>query len=167
MYLWTCVDSAAPQIANYKSANCKSAKCHICGRSAYLTNYLNQQICSFATCGASLRTAHICLLLNYFYRDISRNMMRSTRKQVGHVLPFHFSQMNAFSGALQRVEEWKNDTKMVSKIQRLVWLLYLPISKPNIFSRFAWFPTHTAKNSFQTVIFFSWKIVHSTVIPRK
>ncbi len=40
-----------------------------------------------------------------FYRDISRNMMRSTRKQVGHVLPFHFSQMNAFSGALQRVEE--------------------------------------------------------------
>jgi hypothetical protein len=44
---------------NYKSANGKSAKCHICGRSANLTNYISPPSCGFAICGTYLRTAHL------------------------------------------------------------------------------------------------------------
>jgi hypothetical protein len=60
-----------PQIANPQistkilhnfSANRKSAKCHICGMSANLTNYLSQPICGFAICRTYLRTAHIFIL---------------------------------------------------------------------------------------------------------
>jgi hypothetical protein len=43
--------------ANHKKltfANPKSAKCHICGRSANLTNYLSPQSCWFAICGPKL-----------------------------------------------------------------------------------------------------------------
>jgi hypothetical protein len=39
------------------SANSKSAKCHIFGRSA--TNYLSPQICGFATHENYLQTAHL------------------------------------------------------------------------------------------------------------
>jgi hypothetical protein len=46
MYLRTVLN---PQITNkIGSANRKSAKCHICGRSANITNYLSPQICGFA-----------------------------------------------------------------------------------------------------------------------
>ncbi len=48
--------------ANHKkiwSANRKSAKCHICGMSANLTNYLSPQICEFSICGTYLRTAYL------------------------------------------------------------------------------------------------------------
>jgi hypothetical protein len=46
-------------IIKIRSANRKSAKCHICERSANLTNYLGPQICGFAVCGNYLRTAHL------------------------------------------------------------------------------------------------------------
>ncbi len=48
MYLGTCGKSA-----NHKkiwSENSKSAMCHICGRSANVTNYLSSQICGIAIC---------------------------------------------------------------------------------------------------------------------
>jgi hypothetical protein len=38
-----------PQITKTGSVNRKYAKCHICGRSANLTNYLSPQICGFAS----------------------------------------------------------------------------------------------------------------------
>ncbi len=41
------------------SANRKSAKCHICGRSTNLTNYLSPPSRGFAICGTYLRTAHL------------------------------------------------------------------------------------------------------------
>jgi hypothetical protein len=43
---------ADPQITKKtEPTNRKSAKCHICGRSANLTNYLSPQICGLAICG--------------------------------------------------------------------------------------------------------------------
>ncbi len=48
--------------ANHKkigSANSKSAKCHICGRSANLTNYLSPQMWGIAICETYLRTTHL------------------------------------------------------------------------------------------------------------
>jgi hypothetical protein len=51
----------SPQITKkIWSANRKSAKSHICGRPANLTNYLNPQINRFAICGTYLRTIHLC-----------------------------------------------------------------------------------------------------------
>jgi hypothetical protein len=43
-----------------RSANRKSAKCHISEWSANLTNYLSLQICGFAICEMYLRSAHHC-----------------------------------------------------------------------------------------------------------
>ncbi len=43
-----------------ESANPKSTKCHICGRSRKSTKFLSPQICGFATCGTYLRAAHLC-----------------------------------------------------------------------------------------------------------
>jgi hypothetical protein len=51
-------------IANHKkivSENRKPAKCHICGRSANLTNYSITQICGFAICGPYVRTAQVMI----------------------------------------------------------------------------------------------------------
>ncbi len=45
-----------------RSANRKSAKCHICGRSTNLTNYLSPQNCRFAICRTYLWTAHLSIL---------------------------------------------------------------------------------------------------------
>ncbi len=57
-FLWICgkFRSAKNRSANYKSANC-----HICERSA---NPVNPQVCGFAICGTYLRSAHH-LLLSY------------------------------------------------------------------------------------------------------
>ncbi len=44
-------------------ANSKSAKCHICGRSANAKKNVSPQICGFALRGTYLRTAHLCLFL--------------------------------------------------------------------------------------------------------
>jgi hypothetical protein len=57
MYLRAC--------GNFKSANHKkdwankSAKWHICCRSAILTDFLIPLSCGFAICGTYLRTAHL------------------------------------------------------------------------------------------------------------
>jgi hypothetical protein len=52
MYLRTC-GSLSPQITKKigSAKNRKPAKCHICGRSPNLTNYLSSQIFGFAICG--------------------------------------------------------------------------------------------------------------------
>jgi ribosomal protein S14 len=42
------------------SANRKSAKCLICGRSANITNYWSPEICRFAICETYLRATHLC-----------------------------------------------------------------------------------------------------------
>jgi hypothetical protein len=50
----------SPQITKkIGSANHKSSKCHIYGRSANLTNYLSLQIFGIAICEAYLRTAPV------------------------------------------------------------------------------------------------------------
>jgi hypothetical protein len=44
-----------PQITKQiEHANRKPAKCHICGRSANLTNYLSSKVCGFPICGIYL-----------------------------------------------------------------------------------------------------------------
>ncbi len=49
-----------PQIAQKNgSANPQFRKVPICGTPENLTNYLSPQICVFAICGTSLRTAHL------------------------------------------------------------------------------------------------------------
>ncbi len=54
------------QIAkNIWSANRKSAKCRICGRSANLKKNYSPQICRFAICGTYLRTAQLCIKFIY------------------------------------------------------------------------------------------------------
>jgi len=45
------------------SDNRKSAKCHICERSANISNYLSLQICEFASCGIYLRKALLCCVV--------------------------------------------------------------------------------------------------------
>ncbi len=59
--------SAPPQITQkIRSANCKCAKCHICRRSANLTNYLSPQICVFAICRTYLQTTHLWKVIQNF-----------------------------------------------------------------------------------------------------
>ncbi len=61
--------------ANYKkkigSANRKSAKWHISGRSANRTNYLSPHVSGFAIYGTYLRTGHFCLFKIKILKKIS------------------------------------------------------------------------------------------------
>jgi hypothetical protein len=59
MYLGTCGNFKSTNHKKDWAANRKSAKSHICGRSANRTNYLNPQFCGFAICGTYLRIAHL------------------------------------------------------------------------------------------------------------
>jgi hypothetical protein len=74
--------------ANHKkkigSANPKFAKCHICWRSANLTNYLSP-----ALCGTYLRTAHLC-------QNWSLIVFKTFLK--GNVRPFGFGGVSINSG---------------------------------------------------------------------
>jgi hypothetical protein len=54
MYLRTCGSFKSANHKTIGSANRKSAKCHIFGKSANLKNYLSPQICGFAICGTYL-----------------------------------------------------------------------------------------------------------------
>jgi hypothetical protein len=62
MYLRNAEDFSPHITKLIGSANRKSAKCHICGRSASLTNYLTPQIC-----GTYLRTTHHLLVVHSLY----------------------------------------------------------------------------------------------------
>ncbi len=97
MYLRTCgsfktvkrLGSANSKFTHYKSANHKKirsanrkpAKCHICGRSANITNYLGSQDCRFVICGNYLRTAQRCFQIKA--REKGREKDLSTEVGVG------------------------------------------------------------------------------------
>ncbi len=58
----------SPQITNtIGSASRKSAKCQICGWSAYLTNFVVGKICGFAICGNLIADCSPLLTENLYF----------------------------------------------------------------------------------------------------